>query len=334
MSGRNGSNDTLLRQWEMLKLVPTSSQGISTAELVSKLDGLGYTVTVRTIQRDLDKLSTHFPLMCDDLANPPVWFWTPKASLDIPNISIADALSIKMMEDYLTPLLPSAILEALRGRFDQAEKRLEALDDNPLTRWTDKIRTVIPGQPLKSPTIALGVLEAVQTALINERQLKAFYIGRTDNPAKEFLLHPLALVQRGPVSYLVATAFSYEDVRLYALHRFESAEELPDEADALKDFDIDAYIKGGALSFGSGEILPLRLRVKKDLKMTLAEAPLADDMEITPDGEDFIVTATVNDTWQLKWWIQSQVSQAEVLEPLSLRETIRENFREALAAYE
>jgi predicted DNA-binding transcriptional regulator YafY len=57
-------------------------------------------------------------------------------------------------------------------------------------------------------------------------------------------------------------------------------------------------------------------------------------MEIIPDGENFIVTATVNDTWQLKWWIQSQVSQAEVLEPLSLRETIRDNFREALTAYD
>lgn len=333
MSGKNKSNDTLLRQWEMLRLIPSSSQGVSTTQLASRLKDRGYPVTIRTIQRDLEKLSTHFPLMSDEAANPPEWYWIPKASLDIPNISIADALSIKMVEDYLTPLLPAAILESLRGRFDQAGKRLEAID-NPLTRWTDKIRTVTPGQPLKSPIIALGVLEAVQTALINERQLKALYNGRNGNPSKEYTLHPLALVQRGPVSYLVATAFSYEDVRLYALHRFESMEELPDEMEAPEDFNIDSYIQSGGLSFGSGEVLQLKLRVKKDLKMTLTEAPLADDMKITPDGENFIVTATVNDTWQLKWWIQSQASQAEVLEPPRLRESISKNLQEALAAYE
>lgn len=66
MSGKNKSNDTLLRQWEMLRLIPSSSQGVSTTQLASRLKDRGYPVTIRTIQRDLEKLSTHFPLMSDE----------------------------------------------------------------------------------------------------------------------------------------------------------------------------------------------------------------------------------------------------------------------------
>src|SRR6218665_2493912 len=111
MSGKNESPDTLIRQWEMLKRIPDSGQRVTTAELATYLEGQGSSVTVRTIQRDLQKLSTPFPLTCDDDTSRPGWHWIPKASLSIPNLCISDALSIKMMEHYLTPLLPQAILE-------------------------------------------------------------------------------------------------------------------------------------------------------------------------------------------------------------------------------
>lgn len=333
MSGKAESTDTLIRQWEMLKRIPDSGQRVTTAELASYLEGQGYSVTVRTIQRDLQKLSIPFPLTCDDDTSRPGWHWMPRASLSIPNLCISDALSIKMMEHYLTPLLPQAILEPLRSRFDQAEKRLESVD-NPLTRWTDKIRTVTPGQPLQSPVIVPDVLASVQHALINERQLTAIYQGRTGKPATEFRLHPLALVQRGPVSYLVATAFSYEDVRLYALHRFESASELEDEIEPPEGFDIDEYIAKGALSFGSGDILDLKLRVSSSLKDTLIETPLAPDMTVEVDDRHFIISARVPDTWQLQWWIHSQGQNLEVIEPAALREEVVNTLRETLALYD
>lgn len=333
MTGKKKSNETLMRQWEMLKRIPARAPGMTTIEISSALESLGYEVTVRTVQRDLNSLSIHFPLMSDEDGPAHSWYWDRNARLDIPNISVADAISIKMVEDYLTPLLPAAILEGLRSRFAQAEQKLESLNDNPLTRWTDRIRTVLPGQPLQSPVIAPGVLETVQTALIHTRQLKAVYRSRNGTPDKEMLLHPLALVQRGPVSYLVATAFEYTDIRLYALHRFGSAVAQQEAALLPDDFDIDAYIRDGGLNFGSGKPLALKLRIDDALKVTLMETPLSHDMVITPDGDRYIVTATVQDTWQLKWWIHSQASQAEALEPSSLREEIKAELQAALAQY-
>lgn len=332
MSGKNESSDTLLRQWEMLRLIPQGACRITSAELVSRLESLGYPVTQRTVQRDLQKLSVNFPISCDNDGAGSGWFWIEKASLDIANLSISDALSIKMMEHYLTPLLPTAILDSLRGRFDLAEKRLESVN-NPLSRWTDKIRTVTPGQPLQAPSIKPAVLSVVQSALINERQIVARYQGRNGKPANDFTLHPLALVLRDPVSYLVAKAFDYEDVRLYAMHRFEAAMETDDDIVSPAGFDIDDFIARGALNFGSGNIISLTLRISESLKTTLTESPLAEDMTITEDGERFLVSANVPDTWQLHWWIQSQGQEVEVLKPESLRNQMINSLRETLALY-
>lgn len=327
------SGDVLMRQWHLLKKIPSHGCGATVAELHASLARDGFATTTRTVQRNLVTLSTMFAITSDDDRTAPRWFWMKDASLDIPNLSIQDALSIKMMQDYLTPLLPNAILRALNTRFEQAGTRLEHLD-NTLTRWPEKIRTVIPGQPLKAPVIADGVLSSIQTALLEERQVKADYRRRNSHDSTEFVLHPLALVQRGPVSYLVATAFTYDDVRLYALHRFASIELLDEKATIPASFDIDTYISKGALGFGSGELFVLTLRVQPDLRTTLAESPLSDDMQITEDGDAFLVTATVQNTWQLKWWLQSQCDQAEVLSPPSLRQDIKAALKLALARYQ
>lgn len=328
-----GSRDTLQRQWELLRSIPAHGNGASVSELNSKLETAGYVTTTRTVQRDLNNLSNTFPIYCDEDSSKPKWYWMKDANLDIPNLSITDALSIKMMQAYLTPLLPGAILSALHSRFDQADHRLKT-EVSQLARWPEKIRTVIPGQPLQAPVIAEDILESIQKALIQEHQVKVNYQSRYKQETTEYLLHPLALVQRGPISYLVATAFSYEDVRLYAVHRFTSVEILEDEATIPDTFDIDAYIREGALSFGSGELFVLKLRIQSDLKTTLTESPISDDMKITPDGDSFLATATVQNTWQLKWWVRSQGPQAEILEPKALRDEFRESLRNTLALYE
>jgi len=55
--------ETLLRHWQMLRLIPRHPRRISTAEIEQRLANRGYPTTRRIIQRDLDKLSREFPLV-------------------------------------------------------------------------------------------------------------------------------------------------------------------------------------------------------------------------------------------------------------------------------
>ncbi len=53
--------DTIKRQWHMLRLIPRAPGKITARELHSRLLSHGYDIKKRTIERDLIDLSTTFP---------------------------------------------------------------------------------------------------------------------------------------------------------------------------------------------------------------------------------------------------------------------------------
>lgn len=201
----------LARQWQVLRLLPTKPPGITSRELVEKLEREGFTVTKRTVERDLAELSTIFGIACNDKGMPYGWHWMKGEYADLPGLTVSDAVSLRLVEDLLRPLLPSAMLESLEARFGQAKAKLAELSaDNPNAKWTEKVRYVSPSMPFLPPQIDSAVLDAVHNAMLNEHQIEVEY-GKAAGEQKTYRLHPLALVQRGQITYLVATAFDYED---------------------------------------------------------------------------------------------------------------------------
>lgn len=328
------NRNTLARQWEMLKMLPSRRPGITARELAERLHHEGFDVSKRTVERDLQALSAVFPLSCNDQSAPFGWYFTPGSSLELPGLTVSEALTLKLVEQHLSRLLPATMLAGLATHFRVAGRKLDEMADvTPAARWTEKIRSVQPSQPLLTPEVDEAILAPLQEALLREQQVRVGYRKAGAGENAEYTLNPLALLQRGPVTYLMATAFTYSDVRLYAVHRIRAIERLDTPALRPDGFDLDAYIRQGGANFGAGEEIRLRLRVDARLAAHLAEAPLAEDMRMTADGDGFLVEATLPDTWQLRWWILSQAEQAEVLAPAILREHLRERLQAALAQY-
>lgn len=331
---RNADLNAVIRQWELLKCLHTKAPGKTSRELQAMLNNAGYPVTKRTVERDLQDLTLPFPIQCNDKSKPYGWYWTPGSSAELPGITLAEALSIRLIEDLLKPLLPHAILTSFQAYFNQAKNKLKALqDDSATARWQDKVRHVPPTLPMLPPAINENVLENVQQALLYDQQIEVEYQAIHTEQAKVHILHPLGLVQRGPITYLVATAFNYQDIRLYAVHRFNKVTISDQAAKRPDDFDLDCYIASGALQFGNGETLSLKAWVSKGLADYLAETRLSADQTLTEDGDGYLLTATVNDTWQLRWWVLGQGSAIQVLEPEALRDEIVAGLRETLASY-
>ncbi|KAF1306262.1 transcriptional regulator [Pseudomonas sp. SG-MS2] len=70
---------TLSRQWALLRQLPSRSPGITSAELVWRLRDVGFTVSKRTVERDLNELSLIFPLERNDKSIPFGWHWSANA---------------------------------------------------------------------------------------------------------------------------------------------------------------------------------------------------------------------------------------------------------------
>ncbi len=88
------------------------------------------------------------------------------------------------------------------------------------------------------------------------------------------------------------------------------------------------------MNFGAGRTIRLKANIESGLRRLLEETPVSDDQSITVKGRKATLTATVADSWQLKWWILSQGNGIEIVKPVSLRKAIAENLREALSQYD
>ena len=317
--------NTLSRQWEILRLLPSVGVGISARELVKRLTSLGFNVSKRTVERDLNELSRQFPLLCNDKSRPYGWRWMDNASFDIPNLSISDCVSLAITEEVIAPLLPPSVLRPLKPRFEYAKKHLqEANRDHALAQWTDKVAIRTPSMPLLPPAIDGQVLNIIQSALLDDKQVKVVYSGVWAEEAKTLVLHPLGLIQRGKILYLVATAFSYSDIRLYALQRINVAEQLEDNIDKPVNFSLQHYIDSGAAEFSLSGDIAFEARIHRSVINYLFETPLSHDMQVKETNTDWLdLTATVKDSWQFRWLLRSQGSSVEVLAPTNLRQTIK-----------
>lgn len=314
--------DSLFRQWHMLRNVPRYPQKVTAQALRQMLYHEGFVVTERTVQRDLVELSAVFPLLADERDKPFGWSWKKEAkNFDLPGLTIHESLTLVMAEQHLAGLLPSSVLSQLNHYFDAARHRLNQEPPPHHSRsWLDKVRTVVPTQPLLAPEIDPLVQGVISEALLHEKQVLVSYQRRGSGVAVEYQIHPLAMVQRGTVIYLHVRIRDYPDTRILALHRIHTATLTDDSVEYPESYHVDETIKAGVWGFGNGEMSNMKLRFCPGSIDHLFETPLAEDQKITTlkDGR-LEVIASLAITPQLTWWLLGFGDKVEVVAPKSLR---------------
>ena len=243
--------DTTLRCLTMLKMIPRSPAAIDVGNIEERLQDQGYKVTRRTIQRDLNKLCIPFPIYCDKHSGTRAsnWSWMEGAEvMDIPEMSPLAALTFTLVESFLRQVLPPTVLSYLNPHFRRAKNLLGNLQSTHPFRWTEKIRIIPRGQVLIPALVNHETLEVIYKALISEKQFHAKYRAKDGKVPKEYNVHPLGLVFRHEIIYLVGTLRKYEDIRQLALHRFESVELLKEPRNVPKNFNLDNYINKGSFA--------------------------------------------------------------------------------------
>lgn len=309
------------------------------SEISDKLNSAGYAVSVRTVQRDLMELSEIFPIELNNKnARDYGWRWTKGANLDIPGMSVPEALAMRLVETHMKQLFPAAMLDGMQGVFSLAKAKLDKAEKQTNNRskdWLNKVRVVPPAQPLLPPVVNEACQAVIYQAVLENRQITAGYQSMGSEQPKEYVLNPLGLIMRGAVTYLVASAWGYADVRLYALHRFSQVDVLSATVKAPEGFNLVDAISSGLAEFANqGESIQLELRCTEEVAAYLAETPLAVDQKTATEVDGWVrLKATVNDTWQLQWWLMGQGAGVEVLDPESMRAKIANGLEDALAKY-
>ena len=325
-------SNTAVRYLTMLRMVPRYPRSITTTELAERLEGQGFSVTMRSIQRDLEKLSVDFPLLVDENFRPFQWSFDRNATMDIiPALDLPAALTFELARAYLSPVLPSRALSHLKPHFDEAHRTL-LREKNPLGEWPNRVRVINRGLGGIRPKIDADVLETVTESLLSEVCCQLTYQARSWPRPEQVIVHPLGLIFRDPNVYLIGTIEGREGIRQLVLHRATTGELVEKPVERQENFDLDLYIHSGAMGIlHSTRPIYLKLRCDRPALNHLVEAPLGFDQTTTDiDDNTFEIAVTVGDTQDLRWWLTAQAVHCDILAPEWLREDIASTLEQGL----
>ncbi len=315
----------------MLSLLPRAPKSVRSSVVHAQLLEMGFKTTKRTVERDLIDLQSRFNLEVDTSQMTHLWCWSKDAlPLELPRMSRSEALTLLMVKEHLHNLVPSNVFKQMARYFDLAAQQLNEahgkrngrISENDLQKlWHKKVRLVPANQPLLCPNIDEDVLSQIQDALLDGMQCEVAYQKKLKDQTVSYVIHPLALVQRGVILYLVCTIKHYKDIKLLAVHRIKSAKETTLPATGLVGFDLDDYIASAAFGWrAEGQKVSLEVLFTSDAVLHLMETPLSRDQEhvIQADGRVLLV-ASVMETPQLLWWLLGFGDSVEVVAPIALR---------------
>jgi predicted DNA-binding transcriptional regulator YafY len=344
----------LQRRLEILLMFTRKNQELTTKDIIRKLlrNGDGDDITDRSVSRNLELLEKAGFLeavmknedddeLGEDALGPDPkresrknckWRWP--IGLDsrlkvFPKLTIGEIIAFRLVELILKPLLPRESYEAIKPYLTAVQKQCDIQPKwQRINQWEKKVRVIPPAQPLLPPDSPFlePVREAILEALFRDLQCQIAYQQIWRDAPTEWTIHPLVYLQRGPAFYLLCMINDYTDVRQLALHRMRSAKVLDSESRKPEGFNyhdyIDQEVERNQGMGGSHTPIRLVARFWKKAGLHLQETRLSVDQVIENDEDSeshFWLTATVNDSAQLRWWLLSFGQNVEVFQPEALR---------------
>ncbi len=279
----------------------------------------------RAVQRYLQQLGEGGFLFCRKVGNRPTYGIpaTLHAALrDTPQhqgIALADALRAEVMIRSVPPII--------------AKMQHQPTPDTP---FSGKIAVISETLPHQHPEVNEAIFSCLAHALAEGHKLVLAYVKQNGERKVDVMASPLALMQRGPMLYLLCRLRDNAAVAEIALSRITKAQPLPESPSDTAGFSLAAHMESGRPQFcPNGEKLAIKLRLFGTTAMTIRERPIADDQVVSDTEDDAIaeLTATVFDSAMLRWWLLGLGTHVEVLAPPSLRQEMCDTLTHTLAHY-
>lgn len=202
-----------------------------------------------------------------------------------------------------------------------------------------------------------GHLQKLQLAILDNAPMEVGYLPRDAGGVEcTYQLKPLALSHQDSNIYL--SAYVLEEawppgaeptpgskrgkyssngpgtMCALMLHRVTRVEPGKRVIDGPDDYDVHSYAaQKDLMTIHTEQPETIRLRLSPNLHNRLSENPLAHDQQMVADGEGWLLTCRLHDTQGLRLFLMANAADIEVLEPLALRDHIRETLLAAVGLY-
>lgn len=294
------------------------------------LEQTGDEFSERTFKRDIEWLrDEQAPLEYEPRRHG--YYYTDEA-FELPTVMLTegDLLAVLVTERALSSYRNSPYYERLRSVFD----RLTRLLPEKVTVHTEDLAQNVTVVTEPVTEIDAGVWQVVQACLEQERSVAVSYRKPGYANSATRVIDPYHIVGFRGEWYLIGYSHHDEEVRIYALGRFTDARTTSYRFDAPAEFDPAGYIDPAFGVFLGGETRDIAVRFDAAVASKIRERKWHPDQKIDEqDDGGIILRFRTNQTQQTLFWVSQWGPNAEILEPVELREQAASWMEAAASRY-
>lgn len=290
---------------------------ITADQLASELE-----VSTRTVLRDIDALSTAGLPVYADRGRHGGYSLLPGFRTELTGLNHNEALALFTAGSDRGERvfgLSAPLASAMRKVVDALPEGHQASLGDAAKRFLVEPEADLLSRNAPTEDLADGVMSEVRAAVLTGRRLRCSYAAPGKAPSHR-TVDPIGLVTVRGRTYLLATR-SGED-RTYRLSRMLSAEALYEPAQRPAQIDLDRIWAEHSAQFLSENHLAVVVRVKASRREELLDAARAVRTE-EPEPDDWVrLEVTFEDLRHAVWAVWQLGTDAEALEPISVRDAM------------
>lgn len=314
--------EKLIRWLRILNAIQTKP-GITAKELADKCE-----TTERTIYRDLRALDVLAPITNEGYGKG--YTFAGNFTLYPLNWTEQEALAFSVLPSLLDKSKLPPGFDSAYDKVMAAHLRKKSQDKEILNRVGEMIQMGTPAYREEGPNFLPQIIQAI----LSEKTIEAAYHTQSRNELTERLIDPYYLVPREQRFYLIGYCHLAREVRTFRLSRFRDVK-LTDRFFEKGNFNIRHYLKHTWSIERGTKSIRFKIRFHPDVARYIKEEemfvrPVMTDL---PDG-GLLFEVTLNHDREFLNWVFQYGPAAEILEPKSYREAMRDTLKRWLELYE
>ena len=290
-----------------------------------------YEVSPRTIQRDIDYMKYQLDAPIEyDKARRGYYYTEPNYHLPSMDIRESDFFAICIAEKALEQYRNTRIYDRLSMVFDKIKSYLP--DDITVnTSWIDTGYTFLEDS---HTMIDPAIWEKITQGLRGHRVLEIRHKKAGGEPEKRSV-DPYHIANYRGEWYLIAHCHKRKSVLRFAISRIHEANVTERDYKIPADFDFRKFI-GSSFGIMSGdEEFSVRIRFSKKQAPYIRERIWHRDQVISENRDGSIVLSFItNSSYEVIKWVLSWGSEARIIAPESLAQTMEKEIRAMLKLYD
>jgi predicted DNA-binding transcriptional regulator YafY len=311
--------EQLGRQWRIIQTLINSKLGKSAAQLSEELE-----CHPRTVYRDLEALQVAgFPIYTEKVEGKNLWSLldTVKHQIPIP-FSLPELMALYFSSDMLKVFKETVFYDSLESLFKKIKTTIPPESRNYLDAVEQTLH--LGHKPFKEYGNFKEIINRVNESAIKKRSIDMVYYTMSRKKESRRKVDPYRVWFFSGTFYLIGFCHERKEVRIFALDRIKMLHQTNEPFEVPEDFDFDDFM-GPSFGVFQGEPVSVKIWFAPDVAGYIKEKTWHESQEIEEqDDGSLIFEAKVAGTDEIKFWIMNWGSNAQVLEPESLRDEIWE----------